>query len=160
MLGCGAPDYSKVISIKPESTLVEGWLDVRFHHGAPSREIWTLANAPLGVTSMVPILGKGMIYGGYCTSLGTANQETDAFSIEVDGQILYQHSFKGMAEWKLNTPSSGALYLLQNDIVAFRHSLAIMPGITFESGFLLRYTEMTGGTPNIASLVNYAIIAT
>ena len=128
-------------------------------YGAAKRVMASKAATASNTVSMFSVSGQGMIYGGYGTSLGLANQETDAYSIEVDGEELFKHSFKGMDEWKLNTLSSGALYLLENDTTNFRHCVGVMPGITFETSFEMKYTEVSGNTPTLAALINYALIA-
>ena len=158
MLGSGSPDYHPIISIAPTSNLDDTALIVRFNHGKAMRIIAAILATASATVSLFSVLGKGMIYGGYGTSLGLANQQTDAYSLEVDGQILFQHSFKGMDEWKLNTLSSGALYLLENDTVFFRHCVGVMPGITFQTGFEMKYTEISGNTPTVAALINYALV--
>ena len=140
----GSPDYWG-ISVRPSL-------------GAAQREIYLL-NAVASDTRQCAIIhGNGILYGGHVASQGIATQKTDTYNLYIDGNRIAHTQFEFHNEAHINKEHSSPLYELQYDDVNFLYVLGIMPGITFESSFEIRYTEAPGRTPVLLGEIIYTII--
>ena len=158
MLGCGSPDYHQPIAVGPGSTLGEGYIDVRSHHGKAYRAFREMPAEAAAVTDLISIAGRGILYGGYAYADGALIGNRDYFYLKVDGQVLGYTSFLQMENHGMNTPYSNSVYALKYDNVAFDYTVGFMPGITFESLIEVKYGTFHGNEPTLIAQIIYALI--
>lgn len=110
------------------------------------------------ITTLYTLSGKGMIYGGYIWINSANTQQNSVPLLVVDGEILTVLKLKELESMGLDTIYSVPVYLKMYDNVAFEYTVCFTQGITFETGFEVRFHERGGSNPLLWSQLFYALI--
>jgi len=127
-------------------------------YGAAQRSAGGTSATPTGLTTLVTVSGQGMIYGGYLYVDGTGTCDTDIWQITVDGTVMSASSLFQVNKRKITDKHMDILYEVNYDDTSFLYTHGIMPAITFETSFDIKYSETNGRTPVVVATVIYALI--
>ncbi len=150
-MGNDTRDYTRPIDIVLQA-LAKQFVNLR--NGTPFRMSFIGAVAPNFTFPLIEAQGAGVFYGGYATVTSSASQKNDNISFVIDGITYPFPSFQTM----LDNGNFGG-----NDIIGglacfdetnFIYTLKFGFGITFETSFLIQYTETHGrfATMNLNAL--------
>lgn len=151
----GTEDWVRRIDISIQSTAE---VDNRIKNGAA--DVLTFAGLADASTTKTlgTVTGKGMVYGGFIASQGVDIQHDDYLSLVIDGTTIYIPTFEQSVAWNQIRPNGPVLYLTIFDEVLFRYAMMVGPGVTFETSFVIRYTEAHGRTPAVSVGLMYALV--
>lgn len=153
----GAPDFER----RTRSNIITQDLARLVHrpsYGGAQRSYLQVNAVANNVKDLINVSGKGIIYGGVGASDGTATQKADYFGLFIDGQWFSTMTFESLAYYGLDYRSQLGIHALDYDDTGFLYSIAIQPGITFDSSFYLGYIETHGRTPLLTAQINYALV--
>lgn len=108
--------------------------------------------------TLVSVAGKGMIYGGTIGILSAGVQRSDIPILSIEGIELSIATLLNLNKYRMSKESCSPMYLMKYDDVGFQYSVAISPGLTFETSFKVLYDEREGSTPTVFCRVLYAVI--
>jgi len=154
-MASGLPDYNSAINLALQ-TLSE--ITNRPKYGAAQRVVGSVAATASTQISLAQVSGKGQIYGGFISSLGTATQVLDYVDIEIDGVVFAGWTLNAIFYWNLMTQSAYPFHILRYDDKDFTYSVGVQPFLTFETSFEIFYEETYGRTPTIAYQISYAVV--
>lgn len=109
-------------------------------------------------TFIASVIGKGMIYGGIMRTSPTETQNLSVPILKIDGEVVANASFFNLNYFNQVSPNTSPFYLLKFDDVGFIYSVGVSPGMTFESGFEVRFNENHGRTPIVICRIFYALV--
>jgi len=133
-------------------------LTVRSIYGAGERETYDAAVLSLDTTELINIAGKGVVYGGSIYLDAGAAQGNDIVELWIDGVQVTFMSFNLLMDHEIYSSVAGFLYLTIWDGTLFKYCVCLCTGITFESSFIIKYTETHGNTPTVKSELYYATV--
>jgi hypothetical protein len=127
-------------------------------YGVLVRAPFGLADADAVAHTVLTVTGKGIISSGYLTVSGPTNPTGLTVLLNVDsGQLtsgLFNNNF-GFKGWLMNSLS---LAVVQYNTIDGVYSMAIRPGITYDTGFSLIVQNATGGNSSWSGEVCYQSI--
>jgi len=89
---------------------------------------------------------------------GILTQRIDEYDLYIDGLLVARAPFQDIDKFNVATEHAYAFYKLLFDDVNFDYVLGIMPGITFEKSFEIRYSETYGQNPLVTGQLLYTSI--
>jgi len=154
-MASGLPDYYRGVDIAYQAL---SQMIVRPKYGAALLAAGAETVDAGGVTTLVSIEGKGMIYGGILFLGYTSTQRFSAPRFYIDG-----HGLSGLTFWELlglgvTKPNVYPVTLLGYDEAGYVYSVGFAHGITFEESALVSYYEFHGTTPVVYCELVYALV--
>lgn len=109
------------------------------------------------VTPLVQKTGKGMIYAGSVWMDYTSSQGNSEVWLRIDEFYVPALSFARMKDFGVTDPRKAIVSLNKYDTTNYIYSVGLSYGITFETGFILAYSEEHGTTPTVHYRLVYAL---
>ncbi|HUS72051.1 MAG TPA: hypothetical protein VMY06_03220 [Sedimentisphaerales bacterium] len=109
-------------------------------------------------TTLVNIIGKGIIYGGYLYLQAAGTQKNCDVALYVDDEYVFGDTFERLNKYGIIEAMECSVVLGTYDEVNYIYSLIFGKGITFERQFIVKYGEAHGETPNVFTSLMYALI--
>lgn len=142
-MASGLPDYLKIV--RP-----------RFGGALRSYDLRNVTgSAP---TTLISVVGKGMLYGGLLSLDEAASQKNSIVRLKVDGQYISGPSFYFLNYYGTTIAGAYPVVLTKYDETNFVYGVTFSYGVTFETELALVYQEEHGGTPLIYSEMIYALL--
>ncbi len=151
------PDYTQHAFIDIVAQTLGRVLTRPTYGGAISSNI-ALTVASASPTTLFDISGEGIIYGGYLWVDAIATAVIDKWLWYIDGNLQNSLRFDRLFDNNCTQPYGAAPVLTRYDEVNYDYGLIWVPAITFESGFIVQYSESYGRTPDVRSGVSYALV--
>lgn len=108
--------------------------------------------------TLVTVISKGMIYGGFIMSLDANIQSLDQPRLYVDGQLISKWAWDSLNRYGLTLPHASVISLLRYDPISPVYTAALRYGITFESSVSLRYWCTTAVSRYLTYSLLYALV--
>ena len=97
-------------------------------------------------TTLINVLGKGMVYGGIIFIATNHSISDDEIHIYVDGDIIFDFNWGRQIRYNFTRPYDCIAWVCKYDNVNHEYAMAIKHGITFEESIKIVYSEkMTNG---------------
>lgn len=135
-------------------------LTQRPKYGAFRQVSYAGAILPDESPTLFSISGKGIIYGGYLFSINTTESHaSDVTLIQIDGTITHVVSFTELNDRNLDSNWNEIFYLKKFDDINWEYVESFSQGITFETGFSIRYYNLLFSPSNVTvtSYLYYAL---
>ncbi len=141
-MGSGAPDHQ----IQARSNIIQQ--DLTRLVQRPSYGGAQVSNGSVGFAgganpTITAISGKGIIYGGFLTSIGSVSQRLDTVRLDIDGTQISLETFRNHQLWGVDQEHSKVTYILKYDNTDFIYTVGLSGGITFETSFTVIYKNNT-----------------
>ena len=107
--------------------------------------------------TLLSVSGKGIIYGGCLHTDGSSGSELDGIYLELDGVETYAQSIANLFAYAVFNTTQRPVYITKYDMVDYDFGVGIMPGITFETSFKLKYA-VAGASISLFRELYYATI--
>lgn len=111
-----------------------------------------------GVTELISITGKGMIYGGALWMDYTSTQKDSSPLLTIDGNEFRDDGLYTINFMNWNNPLILPISILKYDDTNFVYCVGFAYGYTFETSVLVSYSEKHGTTPTVNASLYYALI--
>ncbi len=132
-------------------------LDSRPNYGSPL-EISQDTNATASDwKEFFTVEGKGFIYGGWVYIDDILDAKLDRINLQIDGTLDFEVTLEMLEFVDLTQPLASPIYKIKFDLVNWNYTLGIMPGLSFERSFMLRFGELHTRTPRIIGHITYAL---
>lgn len=156
-MGVDFPDFQKISLFNLKLQELSEVINRPKYGGALLSED-TVELTASGEHVFVTVEGKGMLYGGFISSVDSNIVDTDVPRLRVDDQLISSWSWDALRRYNFSSPNALVFYLLCYDEVAPTYAVALSYGITFETSLSLRYYCTTADSRYISYSLLYALV--
>lgn len=154
-MASGRPDYFRGVDITYQTL---GEIINRPKYGGSNYDEGGITVAADGITDLLTVAGKGMIYGGVLLIDHGASVARGKVQLVIDGDLMSGMGFDYLNSHSIIVPRVYPVYLLKFDDVNFVYAVGISHGITFETSFVMRFAEADSQTPSPDYKLIYALV--
>ena len=154
-MASGFNDWINFLGITGQGS---GWLTARPTYGASQIQQLITNCAGNSITSITSISGTGKIYGGFIFLFADNDHKDDRPMISIDGVTMGIKSFRSLFEYGHERLYNNIFHILKYDTVNFMYNVGILPDITFDSSFQLKYNNFEADAENVSTHVVYSLI--
>lgn len=150
------PDWYRGVNIAYQAL---AQLIVRPKYGGA---VWSAVEGnvtPNDTTYAISISGKGMIYQIFYYGYSTGIVDADYWSALIDGNPYTGPPFSHLKDYNYADAAMVGSYITLWDTVNYKFGGGTAMGITFESSYILGFTETYGRSPYLYMRICYALIA-
>jgi hypothetical protein len=100
---------------------------------------------PGDTRDIVNISNKGIILSGFLYNNPATSGITDEIDVYIDGNLLFWTRIADLINYNIKSDRMSPLYLITYDDVAFKYTIGIGTGYSFENNLQIRYNNTTAG---------------